>query len=210
MKKSLLRFVIALFLFLGVGQLLTAQITAKFQSPVEWSEVYCYVWGPNDYLGVWPGTLMTEQADGWYSISDDTLSAGNFIFNNGTGDGAVQTVNQFLSTGVYCFITTGALVGTEVEIQEIACETAIKQFSDEQKGMKMDIYPNPADDILQIRAAGKIDNVFIYSITGAQVMNISQMSESGMIHIGDIEPGMFFISVTFNDGRKVTQKLIRQ
>lgn len=207
MKKTLLRCLLAVYFFFGAAQFVNSQITVKFKSPIVWTEVYCYVWGPNDFFGVWPGTLMTGEADGWSSISDNTLSAGNFIFNNGTGDGAVQTVNQPLTTGEFCIETTGELIGTELEVKLVACGGT--GINSRDMG-EINIYPNPVDEILYTGYAKNIKRVMISSITGVCMLDVSNINDAGSINTSDLKSGIYIVSISFLDGNKLTSKIVRR
>lgn len=71
----------------------------NFSNPSNWSNVYVYVWKTDSSgskpVSEWPGTLITNKSDGWYTY---VLSSGfsdgeivNFIFNNGSGGSGNQT-----------------------------------------------------------------------------------------------------------------------
>lgn len=73
------------------------------------STVYSYVWDAGNsnkqYLGAWPGTKMTKNAEGLWEISFttiDNLVSPMIIFNNGQGGGSNQTADLvFVNNGVY-------------------------------------------------------------------------------------------------------------
>lgn len=75
------------------------------------STVYAYAWdagnGDKIYLGAWPGTAMTKNADNMWEISfttTDNLITPMVIFNNGQGGGSNQTADLELKNyGVYNF-----------------------------------------------------------------------------------------------------------
>lgn len=115
MNKFLLRIMCSALFFAGTAQFATA-LTVKFQPPAEWTTVFVYGWGESEAFGGWPGTEMTL-VDGWYTITDEALTASNIIFNNNSG---VQTINMYVTADA-CFESTGNLVGTEVEMAQVAC-----------------------------------------------------------------------------------------
>ena len=75
------------------------------------STVYAYVWDSGNankqYLGGWPGTTMTKNAEGMWEISfttTDNLVTPMVIFNNGQGGGSNQTADLPLKNkGIYEF-----------------------------------------------------------------------------------------------------------
>ena len=75
------------------------------------STVYAYVWdagnGNKIYLGGWPGTPMTKNAEGMWAMSfttTDNLTIPMVIFNNGQGGGSNQTADlELKNNGIYNF-----------------------------------------------------------------------------------------------------------
>lgn len=75
------------------------------------STVYAYVWdagnGNKTYLGSWPGSTMTKNAEGMWEISfttTDNLNTPMVVFNNGQGGGSNQTADLALKdNGIYNF-----------------------------------------------------------------------------------------------------------
>ena len=73
--------------------------------------MYAYAWdagnGNKTYLGSWPGTTMTKNAEGMWEISfttTDNLITPMVIFNNGQGGGVNQTADLVLrNNGIYNF-----------------------------------------------------------------------------------------------------------
>ena len=69
----------------------------------DWSSVYAYSWdggnGNKQFLGSWPGTKMTLNADGLWKITftpDTTPVTPMIIFNNGSGGSGNQTADLVL------------------------------------------------------------------------------------------------------------------
>ena len=70
------------------------------------------------------------------------------------------------------------------------------------------VYPNPANQELNISAAGfDIDEIIFYTVTGQQVYFIRPNSET--IDISTLQPGTYIVEVTV-EGRKIRQKLLIQ
>ncbi len=75
------------------------------------STVYAYAWdaskGNKTYLGSWPGSTMTKNADGMWEISfttTDNIITPMVIFNNGQGGDSNQTADLVLkNNGIYNF-----------------------------------------------------------------------------------------------------------
>lgn len=68
------------------------EVKVYVKNTPNWAEVSLYSFGP-DKLGGWPGTAMTKEADGWYSITFKADSdAISFVVNQNV-DGGEQTVD---------------------------------------------------------------------------------------------------------------------
>ena len=101
-----------------------------FYNDTNWgsSTVYAYVWDAGNankqYLGAWPGTTMTKNAEGVWKISfttTDNLITPMVIFNNGQGGGSNQTADlSLVNYGIYKYDGfTGQLGVEEVGIDEV-------------------------------------------------------------------------------------------
>ena len=91
----------------------TFQGAKFFYDDTNWgsSTVYSYVWDAGNtnkqYLGSWPGKMMTKNSEGMWEISfttTDNLVSPMVIFNNGQGGGTNQTADlSLINYGIYKF-----------------------------------------------------------------------------------------------------------
>ena len=96
------------------------------------STVYAYVWDAGNsnkqYLGAWPGTTMTKNAEGMWEISfttTDNLVTPMVIFNNGQGGGSNQTADlSLVNYGIYKFNGFTGQTGVEGVSGQDAFEVA--------------------------------------------------------------------------------------
>lgn len=163
--------------------------------------------------GVWnePGTnanneMFDPDGDKIYSI---TLQIGyglaNFKFFMGTGWGSGDPVqepgidqgnrnyNFTASTGItYKWGVQGVL---SVPVNPLAG--------------KVQMYPNPVSNKLQINTTAKVDRVIITSTLGQVVENIEMTSDNLSISTASLSNGMYFVTFVGNDGSKLTQKLMK-
>ena len=73
---------------------------------------------------------------------------------------------------------------------------------------KIELYPNPANQELNISVEGyAIDEVSIYSITGQKVMQAKPVN--GAVDISCLQPGMYIVEVTIENTR-LRKKLLVQ
>jgi hypothetical protein len=69
------------------------------------------------------------------------------------------------------------------------------------------VYPNPADDILNISADSPIADVKMMNLTGKVVLHRSMLSSNERIDVSSYTPGIYFIVVE-NNGSVNTKKII--
>ncbi len=70
---------------------------------------------------------------------------------------------------------------------------------------KVSIYPNPAQNILNIASANEVENVDIYNMLGQKVMS----SQSAQVNISNLSDGMYIVNVRTNVGT-VTSKFVKE
>ena len=64
-------------------------LSVHYYNAGNWADVYLYAYdessGPvKQFTGAWPGTKMTSDGNGWYSLSVDEAEWGQIIFNSGS------------------------------------------------------------------------------------------------------------------------------
>ena len=187
----------------------TGGMTVKYQKPAAWTSVNVYAWygdAPNEvkFVGGWPGAPMTSSADGWYSYTfDASVKATNVIFNSQTE--VEQTTIGYIETST-CFPTGIYDAANGVyEITAGSCTSAVAQVAEQ----KLNFYPNPMSDKLNLNAVDNVAQLNIYSLTGERVMTISKPSVSQTIDVSTVKPGAYFITTIFENGKRNTEKIIK-
>jgi len=74
---------------------------------------------------------------------------------------------------------------------------------------KVVLYPNPANDVLNIRGASLIENVSVYNTLGQQVLSLSPNAEEAQVNVSQLQSGVYMITTTAN-GASTTQKFIKK
>lgn len=80
---------------------------------------------------------------------------------------------------------------------------------EELEGSLIEVYPNPADEILYIEASNKIQLVTLTNIAGQFVRSFEVEPGKNSIDISDLKNGVYFLSV-INGNENHTQKIIIQ
>ncbi|MCZ4318395.1 T9SS type A sorting domain-containing protein [Aequorivita viscosa] len=73
------------------------------------------------------------------------------------------------------------------------------------------VYPNPVSDVLNINSQSiAIDNVKVYSITGALLQEMKNINKSTTgVNISHYVNGIYFVNLTLENGSEVVQKIIK-
>lgn len=120
-----------------------------------------------------------------------TVPAGGIISIPSVPAGT-NTITRGDSTNIFYIKTSYPTLGLEDNVQT----------------PKLALYPNPVTNLLHISSSDqKIENVTIYSLSGALVKTISNASES--IDVSNLNTGSYLVKVTTSQG-SFTQKIIKK
>ena len=142
-----------------------------------------------------------------------TTSAGTLIQNSWqrvsvplsffTGLGFSKT--NFLQ---YKLGTTSNLVSKIVFFDNIYLSTTnLATTSFETVNVKM--YPNPANNVLNIDAKSNIENVSIYNLLGQEVISESVNKQSTSLNISSLQTGVYVVKTSI-DGKIASSRLIKE
>ena len=73
----------------------------------------------------------------------------------------------------------------------------------------INLYPNPANNMLNISAPFEIDNIVIVNILGQQVLNTDATKGITELNVSNLDSGIYFVNIII-DGQKITKKLTIQ
>lgn len=86
-----------------------------------------------------------------------------------------------------------------------------KEFSvlavSDSKNEAISIYPNPVKDVLNVKTASKIKTHKVYNLSG-QVVNAKLISDK-TIDFSRLEKGIYVLEILLENGKKLTQKIIK-
>ena len=86
-----------------------------------------------------------------------------------------------------------------------------KEFSvlavSDSKNETVSIYPNPVKDILNVKTASKIKTHKVYNLAG-QIVNAKLISDK-TIDFSRLEKGIYVVEIQLENGKKLTQKIIK-
>jgi len=73
---------------------------------------------------------------------------------------------------------------------------------------KVIIYPNPANDILNIVGVEMSNTKYIYNSTGKLVKQIT--NNSNTLNISGLSPGIYYIQIVMIDGNIINQEFVKE
>ena len=79
---------------------------------------------------------------------------------------------------------------------------------EDQDFTTLNMYPNPAIDILNISAQSTINNIEIYNVLGQTVMRMSVEDTSAEINVSNLNSGIYLIKYEINN-RTSTKKFVK-
>lgn len=139
-------------------------------------------------------TSSTGQNIFWvgYQHSTTSGSATNFQSSNG---------------GAWAPVTSTSTPGYFDNTWSIDADCGVAAVSNADK-VKVQYYPNPVKDVLNITAAKTIKNVTVFNVAGQKMTNSAPLN-NGQLNMSKFAPGAYLISVTFEDGRTETFKVLK-
>lgn len=179
-------------------------IEVYVEKPDSWSKFNIYAWTSSATVsGAWPGDALTETAtvDGktmYYRNFGTSNAEINIIFNNATD----QTVDiEGLGYGKH-YYRLNETSGKSITVTEFTPADGVESVSNSQ----VVIYPNPATDVLNVKADKVVANVAIYSVGGAKVAEANGAS----VAVADLQNGLYIYSVAFADGSVARGKFVKK
>ncbi len=76
-----------------------------------------------------------------------------------------------------------------------------------EKTNELNVYPNPATNVLHITATGEMSEVVIFATTGEKIMSEKDQIQS--IDISSLPYGMYQIVCIFKDGSSIVKSFIK-
>jgi len=182
----------------------TTPIKVKFYNNAGWSKVHLWAWTSegNLFSQGWPGEQLKDpDGDNWYEYTFDAkYKEMNFIFN--CGSNACQTSNLWTDEDA-CYSWSG---GAEDYLPtcDVSANKTIKAED------ILNIYPNPAHDVLNIESQQVITGVDLYSLTGQLIERQTCETDKLEVPVEHLNRGMYILRVYLNDGWQSTTNFIKQ
>lgn len=91
------------------------------------------------------------------------------------------------------------------------CECNLISVKENISLVKLEIFPNPAQDVVYLQAENNFEMVKVINLAGQTVMtmNVNAMNQA-TLQIGHLNAGVYMVESFFTNGVKVTNKIVKQ
>lgn len=106
--------------------------------------------------------------------------------------------------------TTGTTAGSpnDFEIDNVYTSVDVPLSVKNNSLVNLTIYPNPAKNLFTVNAAGTIDTIYIYNLTGQKVMEIAPANTTATADISSLQSGVYMVTIA-SEGKTATHKLVK-
>ena len=164
--------------------------------------------GNNGQSIVCEGDTMYFTINSPYNTNITWYKDGNPIIGDTTPILTVTTSGEYTVTGApdICPDYVQSL-GLILEVDVIECGTTV----DENHGVEniVDVYPNPANNQLQVKSEEEIHNIHFYNSFGQKRYSENILSKQKTIDITDFEKGMYFMEINTEHNLEVHKVIIQ-
>lgn len=155
------------------------------------------------------GSIFDAQI-GVYSGSCNNLTCEDTV--DSEGDGGTETLSIPTVSGTVYYVNVGQYSGSDDEIEwpfTINITKGVLATSEISKAKnKINVYPNPVSEMLNISDASKVRSVGILDLSGRLMKTIDHPDSS--IQVGELKHGVYMIMLTMKDGSQQTVKIIKK
>ena len=173
------------------------------EKPAAWKDFNIYAWVTEQITKAWPGEALTETVtvDGTTMYRRDfgtQYPEINIIFNDGTS----QTVDiEGVGYGKHYYRLNGDS-GKDITVTEFKPQGSVSTVS----GGELVVYPNPAVDVLRVKADKEVAAITVYTLSGAKVAE----ADTDAVSVAALQGGMYLYTVTFADGSAAHGKFLKR
>ncbi|HPB24628.1 MAG TPA: C25 family cysteine peptidase [Bacteroidales bacterium] len=126
-------------------------------------------------------------------------------FGDGTNSGGTNPAHTYTSAGTYdvMLIATNNCT-SDTTVQQL---TVVITGVEENELSKIEVFPNPAKDIININLNGvKIDKIILTDILGKEIYTISNIGDKPEMDLSALKDGVYFLRF-YSDGKTLTTRL---
>lgn len=154
---------------------------------------------------------LSQNAAG-YRISIGTTSGGADVVNNlDLGNINSYTLSTSLNNNTQYYYTVSAYntAGSSANCTERTFTTISNSAATlEAEKQRVNIYPNPFRDIINIEDLNKVKLIEMYDVSGKMVRSFPNPVHE--LQVGDLVPGNYLLNIKFKDGAQRSLKVIKR
>ncbi|WP_027418885.1 T9SS type A sorting domain-containing protein [Crocinitomix catalasitica] len=151
------------------------------------------------------------------------INGGSFTYLDGAFPMTIEGVTIDLDESATDFdMYNGYYLTFEGELSEISLslfESGIKSICSEESGElgiknevinRLEVYPNPSHDIVNINADQSIQSIQVYNMAGALILSktIGETNQS-ILNVSELEQGVYLIKTKFNNESEALSKFMK-
>ena len=184
------------------------------------NKIYNFNWESNVFftqtpvLNVWKHIVCTyEQTTSTVSIYINGISVASipYFSMNTANNGILYLGSLFGETGstyigyvddlqIYNYALSNA------EVTNLYTNNTLSSSDFTENNIEVSLYPNPANDILNIEMTSDVKSIEIYNIQGQKVLSLNQKQ----INVSNLASGIYMIRIQDVDNAIATKKIVKQ
>lgn len=126
--------------------------------------------------------------------------------NNNFTMGLYQSSGTNFFTGAVDDLKIYSYALSESEITNLYNNNSLSSQNFNQNNLEVSLYPNPANDVLNIEMTNEVKSIEIYNIQGQKVKSVNQKQ----INVSDLFSGMYLIRIQDTENAVSTKKFVKQ
>jgi hypothetical protein len=137
---------------------------------------------------------------------------GNVLFEwpwTMTGADTTTGPNQIGGADFYGYdLYSDGGVGTYIDDVKLEKMSTVS-FSTAKNDVSLNVYPNPANNVISIESSEMIKSIRIYNVAGAQVLNYTPSSKLSELNISELSSGIYYMSANYGD-KIIVRKIVKK
>jgi len=130
---------------------------------------------------------------------------------------AIDSLKPTVNYSTHTTLITGGTATSKIKIGTSAKRAFLDNISvmcgvivsvaENTENTSVNIYPNPVSDNLTIAVDGQTKDIIIYDMLGNIVYNNYKPVAVNTVNAGNLNKGMYFVKITFNNNTSITRKI---
>jgi hypothetical protein len=144
----------------------------------------------------------------WEDITDKFVySSGSYNWVESGRYNVLEKLTDQLGFFHFAFVYTSANEAAAWEIDDVKVVGGTMAVK-EQMASTVSVYPNPAHDMVSfnLKADAKVS---VYDVTGRMVSTMNVAAGQGQYQVADLENGVYFLNIRYNDGKTEVARFVK-